>query len=239
MRWRRSAGSAQRPRANGDQVPQPTPGTTLAAPAEPTGPGPSAGSTAPTDAAGRPQRNRVTPAAVIAAPAAGPPRSPLAAATRFVIPAAVLTQTLEVLQRAGRDGNEAFVTWGGLVVEEGTTMKIVSAVVPAQRAHQTADGLLVTVDGQSLFEVNRALYERGEVLAAQVHSHPQDAYHSSTDDCFSLVTLTGALSVVVPRFGADGLNGCRGWAWYRLTGQGQWALLGPRDQVQIVHEDVT
>ncbi len=237
MRWRRPVESAQRSRPAADQVLHPTHGTVLDGTAEPTGPGAPAGSTVTTDTVGRPQQNRVAPAAINAAPPAGSPRSPLAATTRFVIPAAVLTQTLEVLQRAGRDGNEAFVTWGGLVVEEGTTLKIVSAVVPAQRAHQTADGLLVTVDGQSLFEVNRVLYERGEVLAAQVHSHPQGAYHSSTDDCFSLVTLTGALSVVVPRFGADGLNSCRGWAWYRMTGQGQWALLGSRDQVQIVHED--
>lgn len=173
------------------------------------------------------------------APAPGRPKSPLAATTRFVVPAEVLEQTLAVLQHAGRDGNEAFVTWGGLVRDQATTLQIVSAIVPDQRAHQTPNGLLVTVDGQSLFEVNRALYMRGEVLAAQVHSHPEDAYHSNTDDCFSLVTLTGALSVVVPRFGADGLNGCRGWVWYRLTGPGQWALLGPEDKVEIVHEDVT
>ena len=186
-----------------------------------------------------PQRSAARPTEAGTAPAPGPFRSPLAATTRFVVPGGVLAQTLAVLQRAGRNGNEAFVTWGGLVRDDGATLQIVSAVVPDQRAHQTPDGLLVTVEGQSLFEVNRALYKRGEILAAQVHSHPDDAYHSSTDDCFSLVTLTGALSVVVPRFGTDGLNGCRGWAWYRLTGPGKWALLGPDDKVEIVHEDVT
>ena len=139
----------------------------------------------------------------------------------------------------GRDGNEAFVTWGGLVRDQATTLRIVSAIVPNQRARQTPNGLLVTVDGRSLFEVNRALYRRGEVLAAQGHSHPGDAYHSDTDDCLSLVTLTGALSVVVPRFGADGLNGCRGSAWCRLTGPGRWALLGREDKVEIVHKDVS
>lgn len=186
-----------------------------------------------------PQHRPASPAEAKAVPTPGLPRSPLAATTRFVVPGDVLAQTLAVLQGAGRYGNEAFVNWGGLVRDDGATLQIVSAVVPDQRAHQTPDGLLVTVDGQSLFEVNRALYKRGEVLAAQVHSHPDGAYHSSTDDCFSLVTLTGALSVVVPRFGTDGLNGCRGWAWYRLTGLGQWALLGPEDKVEIVHEDVT
>lgn len=184
-------------------------------------------------------RSSARPAEPRIARTPGPAKSPLAATTRFVVPGGVLAQTLAVLQRAGRAGNEAFVTWGGIVCDDGATLQIVSAFVPDQRAHQTPDGLLVTVDGQSLFEVNRTLYKRGEVLAAQIHSHPDDAYHSSTDDCFSLVTLTGALSVVVPRFGTAGLNGCRGWAWYRLTGPGQWVLLGPNDKVEIVHEDVT
>lgn len=170
MRWRRPVESAQRSRPAADQVLPPPPGTVFDAPPEPTGPGALAGSTVTTDAVGRSQRNRVAPAAVNAATAAGSTRSPLAATTRFVIPADVLTQTLEVLQRAGRDGNEAFVIWGGLVVEEGTTLKIVSAVVPAQRAHQTLDGLLVTVDGSSSTSASAPTAPAHRGAAAQTFS---------------------------------------------------------------------
>jgi hypothetical protein len=172
-----------------------------------------------------------------ARPRAAQSGSPLAAATRFRIPIAVLNTTLEVVREAGQQGCEAFVTWGGHVSEDGRTVTFQSCLVPRQTAHTTPRGLLVTVEGLALFELNQALYQRGELLAAQVHSHPQRAYHSDTDDCFSLVTLTGALSVVIPNFGRDDVNRCKDWAFYRLTGPGTWSLLDSTDQIQIVHGD--
>ncbi len=108
--------------------------------------------------------------------------------------------------------------------------------MPEQKAHKSKDGLFVTVDGEALFRVNQAMYERGEILAAQIHSHPTTAFHSDTDDCFSLVTLRGALSVVVPDFGARGLDAIEDWAWLRLTGLATWRPLAPPDQVVVVSE---
>jgi hypothetical protein len=160
----------------------------------------------------------------------------LIASTCFRVPILILDQTLEVVREAGRHGGEAFVVWGGQMAEDQKTLAFTSCLIPRQTAHTTPNGLLVTVEGDALFEINQALYRRGEVLAAQVHSHPQEAYHSDTDDCFSLVTLKGALSVVIPRFGVDGINELTGWAWYRLTGQNQWAHLTGGDRIQIVHE---
>lgn len=162
--------------------------------------------------------------------------SPLVSAECFNIPVQLLQKTLDVVRSAGRDGSEAFVVWGGRVSDDGNTVSFTSCLAPRQTAHKTPRGLLVTVDGEALFELNRELYKRGELLAAQVHSHPHDAYHSETDDCFSLVTLTGALSIVIPRFGTNGLDNFKGWAWYRMTGQSNWSPLGPDDKIQIIHE---
>jgi len=162
--------------------------------------------------------------------------SPLVNAHSFKVPVSLLRQTLEVVRSAGRDGSEAFVIWGGGVSDDGGTVSFTSCMAPRQTAHKTPHGLLVTVEGKALFELNRELYDRGELLAAQVHSHPQDAYHSDTDDCFSLVTLTGALSIVIPRFGTAGVNDFKGWAWYRMTGQSNWSPLGSDDKIQIIRE---
>jgi hypothetical protein len=157
--------------------------------------------------------------------------SPLVGVRRFVVPAAVIDPTLDVLAGAGREGHEAFVVWGG-TVQDGTLV-FTSALVPEQTAHRTPDGLLVTVTGQALFAVNQEFWRRGELLAGQVHSHPTDAYHSDTDDCFPLATLLGALSVVVPDFARDGRDGIRSWAWYRLVGIGLWAELDRDDKVEL------
>jgi hypothetical protein len=153
----------------------------------------------------------------------------------FAIPRELIDETLAVLATAGRSGNEAFAVWGATV--ENETVVFRSMIVPDQEAHNTSKGLLVTVSGQALFEVNRELFQRGEVLAGQVHSHPTDAYHSDTDDCFSLVTLRGALSVVVPDFARGGYDDVGNWAWYRLTGTGEWAGLTKADKVRVVYRD--
>ena len=171
-----------------------------------------------------------------AGPAAGS-ASPLAAARVFAVPRWLLDQTVEVLRARGEEGLEAFVVWGGTVENGGTKISFRSGLVPAQQGHNTGHGLLVTVSGESLFEVNRQMYQRGELLAAQIHSHPTDAYHSDTDDCHSLVTLTGALSIVVPSFGRGGANDLTGWAWYRLVGEGDWAELTRDDQVRVIAAD--
>lgn len=160
--------------------------------------------------------------------------SPLAAVTTFRIPQGVLTDTLAWLREAGRQGHEAFAVWGGTLSDRQTVVTFVTVMAPAQTAHITPDGLLVTVDGDALFHVNRAMYQRGEILAGQIHTHPTGAYHSSTDDHYPLVTLTGALSVVIPDFAAHAPDDIDSWAWYRLIAEGKWAPLTSADRIEII-----
>ena len=147
----------------------------------------------------------------------------LSSASELVIPNHVLEPTLEFLAQKGTQGHEGFVVWGGLHLDDDT-LQFTSCYVPEQTAHKTPDGLLVVVEGDALFRMNRAFYERGEIAAGQVHTHPTDAYHSSTDDHYPLVTLCGALSLVIPDFAKDGRGGMDRWAWYRLRKHGQWDL---------------
>lgn len=155
----------------------------------------------------------------------------LAAVEEFVIPLALVDQTLEPLQEAGRQGYEAFVLWGGRLDESGHRMTFESAYFPEQTTSSGEEGLLVVVEGEALFRVNRAFYEHGLTLAAQVHTHPTDAYHSGTDDAYPLMTLVGGLSGVVPDFGRDGRDRLDDWAWYRLVGPGEWAELGAETRI--------
>lgn len=164
-------------------------------------------------------------------PGVRPRIGPLAEVTAFRVGPAVVTKTLATLAQAGREGSEAFVVWGGTVI--GDTFEVASAIVPVQTAHTTDRGLLVTVEGAALFEVNRELYRRGELLGAQVHSHPTDAFHSDTDDHYPLATILGSLSVVVPDFARHGLGSLNRWAFYRLAGPDQWAELGNYEHVEL------
>jgi len=148
----------------------------------------------------------------------------------FIVPLQLLDQVLEALQEAGRHGYEAFILLGGHLVGE-KRFEFLSVYLPEQKTSRGAEGLLIVVDGDALFRANRAFYRRGQILGAQIHSHPASAYHSSTDDTYPLVTLLGGLSGVVPDFGEGGRARLDYWAWYRLVGVGQWAPIGDETRI--------
>jgi hypothetical protein len=163
----------------------------------------------------------------------GPGRDGISQVREFKVPVPVLDRTLEVLADAGRKQLEAFVVWGGILYGDGAGLRFTSALVPEQKSMTTAHGLMVVVPGESLFVVNKALYERGEILAGQVHSHPTEAYHSDTDDHYPLVTLLGAISLVIPDFAKAGRTGRQRWAWYRLQGPGRWAPIDSHTRILL------
>jgi hypothetical protein len=148
----------------------------------------------------------------------------------FVISVGVLSETIHFLREVGQSGAEGFVLWGGKP-EGRTKFRFTSAIIPDQRALKTEEGLMVIVDGEALFKVNKRLYEHEETLGGQVHTHPTSAYHSDTDDHFPLVTLVGALSVVIPDFATNAPNDIEVWAWYRLKGYGRWAPISQKTKV--------
>jgi hypothetical protein len=150
----------------------------------------------------------------------------------FLVDSDVLAFTVERLAEVGREKLEAFVLWGGQRRGNGV-LEFTSAIYPRQKAYDTKDGLLVVVDGDALFEVNKTLHERDEILAAQVHSHPSEAFHSPTDDAKPLVTLLGGLSVVVPDFAEHAHKSRDGWAWYRLSPKAKWEALSKKTRVEF------
>jgi proteasome lid subunit RPN8/RPN11 len=133
----------------------------------------------------------------------------------------------------GSEGFEGFVLWSGIMIGL-ERFEFCSFIVPEQHARLTNNGLLVSVDGTALFEVNRLLHDRGEILAAQVHSHPTEAYHSSTDNTFPLATILGGLSVVIPDFARNAPTDIHKWAWYRLSKRGLWDRASKNTQVEIL-----
>lgn len=155
--------------------------------------------------------------------------STLESITQFVIPTRIIDQTDANLRAAGEDGCECFVLWSG--VRENNTFQIHTSHVPKQTAYRFDDGLCVRVDGAELHRLNLWLFDHSQELAVQVHAHPTDAYHSTTDDSYPIVTVRGGISLVVPDFAKAGLRG-RGVASYRLTTVG-WEELSAEQAQQL------
>lgn len=143
---------------------------------------------------------------------------------RFVVPRDVADATDQLLREAGRSGVERFVLWSGKIAH--TTFNVRTLHMPKQFATRGPEGLLVRIDGPELHRLNVWLYEHEELLAVQVHSHPTEAFHSSTDDSYPMVTTRGGLSLVVPDFARRGVRGT-GTALYRLDGNGWYAADAP------------
>ena len=138
---------------------------------------------------------------------------------RFRIHECSIRETEKAIWAAGQDGFETFVLWSGM--RNGDTFTVAAVHVPEQTSYKLNAGLAVRVDGSELHRLNVWLYETEQVIGAQVHSHPSDAYHSETDDTYPIATLAGSLSIVLPFFGRHGWKS-DGVVAYRL-GHNGWA----------------
>jgi hypothetical protein len=150
---------------------------------------------------------------------------------RFRVTPDVVRITNEALKAQGKKGFEAFVLWTGAAHDGDFTVR--NAYIPGQIATRTEDGVCVTVNGVELHRLNVWLFERSETLACQVHTHPTEAYHSETDDTFPIVTALGGLSIVVPYFARNGIQGS-GVAAYRLRLSG-WHHLNRDEFERAIH----
>lgn len=151
----------------------------------------------------------------------------------FEVPRGVVETSDAALKAAGKDGYELFVLWTGRT--KGDRFHVEHAYIPRQRSFQGESGLHVRVEAEDLNALNRWLYQNKQQLGVQVHTHPDTAYHSKTDNAFPIVTTLGGLSIVVPNFAEQGI-GCPGTAIYRLAEDG-WSEINieiGRDLLQLV-----
>jgi proteasome lid subunit RPN8/RPN11 len=154
---------------------------------------------------------------------------------RIRVPLSEIQQMLSTMREFGAMGCEVLVLWLGRPGPGPNDASVLRAYVPQQKPIKSEDGVGYFVSGETLFQLNKALAESGLRLIAQVHSHPQEAYHSEADDRYAIVTSEGGLSLVVPDFGKAAPDPSA-WAVYRLHDR-NWVEI-PGDQVGKMFEIV-
>jgi hypothetical protein len=140
---------------------------------------------------------------------------------RFHVPTTVVTETMEFLAAMGKTGCEGLALWVGSI--DGSDGFVTQVVAPQQTPIRSEDGLAVYVGPEALHDLNVWLHQHQRRLLAQVHSHGEHAYHSPTDDQYSIVTTVGAVSIVIPGFARDPFD-LRTCSVHRLTSDG-WVTL--------------
>lgn len=131
--------------------------------------------------------------------------------THFTLPRRVLHETILAVRKWGDAQNEARVVWAGRF-DTPQRLCITEAIVPRQ-----SNTLVETlVDQAEMTRLNQYAWTRKLTLAAQVHTHPGEAFHSRTDDREPIVTEEGALSIVIPNFAEGEASRPPAWKAYRL-----------------------
>lgn len=136
---------------------------------------------------------------------------------------AVLEQTLILLQAGGAKGHERVVLWLASASSPG---RVVQAYEPEQRTARNRFHL----PPDSIRALTQHLRGGRLRVAAQIHTHPQKAFHSRADAEWAIIRHVGALSLVLPRFAADTTieNFLDQVVTYEHTKDGDWVLVPNR-----------
>lgn len=138
---------------------------------------------------------------------------------RYHIPEAVIEETQRFLRSHGANGHEAYMLWaGGFSEHEAYVTTCVEPEVPTRPGG-------VKIPTRKMTQINRALLERDQLLVAQVHSHPGQAFHSNVDERKAVTFHEGFVSIVVPDYASTSVADLQACGVYRYhIGQG-WRQL--------------
>lgn len=112
-------------------------------------------------------------------------------------PAIAVEETIGHLKAAGAAQRECLVLWLARRLDDRMN------VVKAHRPEQLACRDRFDVNAAEMASLKALLRKERLMIAAQVHSHPKEAFHSFADDEGAFIRHRGALSFVIPYFARD------------------------------------
>lgn len=145
---------------------------------------------------------------------------------RLLIPSAVFDATFARLRDCGGGRRECQALWVGPWARTDVVERVVH---PKHSA--SAVGFQVDPDWLNRFWSDLAA--TGDGVRAQIHTHPGGAYHSAIDDAFPLLSVSGFLSLVIPRF-AQGEASFDNAFLAQIQPDGSWREVPIADHLEIV-----
>jgi proteasome lid subunit RPN8/RPN11 len=141
--------------------------------------------------------------------------------SRLVVPCSIVEATLAPLREAGEARRECVVLWLGRRVDDG--IHVVAVHEPVQEASEDH----FYIPRESIVALLGRLSREGLMVVAQVHTHPEEAFHSAADDRWAIVRHEGALSLVLPHFAlsTDATTFWRDVAIFVLMATNRWREL--------------
>lgn len=148
----------------------------------------------------------------------------------LIVPESVVASSLDVLQEAGGARRECVVLWLGR--RTATEIRVVQSYRPDQIAAED----YFRLPRESIAALFDVLRDQDLMVAAQVHTHPAEAFHSAADDQWAIVRHVDALSLVLPYFATDTRVSSffDHSAVFRLSPQNKWCEVARADQGRYI-----
>lgn len=150
--------------------------------------------------------------------------------TTLILPTGVVETTLQALRQSGERSSEGIVLWLGK--STSNHIEILEAFVP----EHVASIDYFRISPLAMDALFAHLAETGTFVAAQVHSHPREAFHSQADDEWAIIRHANALSVVVPHFARETItaNFLEHVAVFKLSAGNRWLQLDRGEAERIL-----
>lgn len=145
---------------------------------------------------------------------------------RYRLPSVLLEETFAHFRRCGAGERECQALWVGPWSDPA---RITRVAKPDLHAH--AFGF--DVDNAWLARFWMELAESNEGVRLQVHTHPQAAFHSATDDEYPIIQTAGFLSLVIPDF-AMGKIGFDGAYLAEIQTDGRWVEADIANRIEVI-----
>lgn len=113
---------------------------------------------------------------------------------RILLPETILKDTIKVFRDYGNQFLEACALWVG--VDSEKVFHIKEVWFPPQE-NSIIDYYVSDIN---VHQINVKLNKKKYSAIAQLHTHPDGAFHSCIDDEYPILTLPGSLSIVIPDF---------------------------------------
>jgi hypothetical protein len=143
--------------------------------------------------------------------------------SKICIPLYVQEQTIAHIRECGSNNEEGFVAWSG--VWHNSKLIVKSAIVPID--NYTKHYASMRFSDEIIESVADSILAKGEILIAQVHSHPFEAFHSITDNRYPLIHRRGFYSLVIPYFGKWGFDNFNVFKIFEYLEDNNWIELLP------------
>lgn len=144
------------------------------------------------------------------------------------VPFSAIVATVDALRAAST--TERVLLW--LADKSAGTVIVREVFVPEQYAE--ADHFQIPRSGME--ELLQKLRARRWMVAAQVHTHPGEAFHSWADDRWAIVRHVGALSLVIPRFCQEttAATFVRDALVFEMTGDNEFVQTDPGSAYEVI-----